>query len=129
MDGCPSRTQAEAEPRKDFAMDIAAQNRNTKMEKSGGNNVNERDSLSPMCDPSGALCNPAEILAVMFPYREDEDDPPRLVPVADMTPSGAKNDNSTTPPTSPIRRGRFLVWPVSLEGPYLTTSAPSSPGF
>lgn len=92
-------------------------------------NSREGKALSHVCGAGGVLCNPAEILSNIFPFHEGDEDPPSLIPAdSSAVQSGVKNDN-VTPPTSPIRRGRFLVWPVSLGGPLVATSASSSPGY
>lgn len=85
--------------------------------------------LSQVCGPSGVFCDPSEILRVIFPNRgEDEDIPLSVIPVAEhATDSGNGNVDNLTPPTSPVRRGRFLVWPVS-SGNFRVASTPSSPG-
>lgn len=115
------------------------------MEKGGGSDI--AHGGFHVCD--GVLCNPAEILGAIFPHgggggrgggcEEEEaefvegDAPHGLAApapaVAVAVPASA---GSPTPMASPIRRGRFLVWPVSLEAPWIgaaTAAAASGPGY
>jgi hypothetical protein len=113
------------------------------MEKSNSSSsIEQGAAFSHICGSDVVLCNPADILSSIFQchnHGDDGEDPPRLVPadpattlattrlgdgvvkVNDNNSSSSSSNSNFTPPTSPIRRGRFLVWPVSLS------AAPSSP--
>lgn len=92
-------------------------------------------NVGGMCGANGVLCSSGSVLESIFPYLSNNcnDDVDTTSPRDVRTVIGGTNGPATSL-TKPIRRGRFLVWPVVVDcgapltacGPIAITSSSSS---
>jgi hypothetical protein len=87
-----------------------------------------RCSIGGICGVNGVLCSSGSVLESMFPYLSYKcnDDVDMTSPRDVRTVVGGSGGAATISPlTTPIRRGRFLVWPVVEDcGAPLTACGP-----
>jgi hypothetical protein len=69
-----------------------------------------------ICGANGVLCNSGDIFDSIFPYiSQNKNDNSRTMSPRDVRTIVGTDAANITPSSKPIRRGRFLVWPVALD--------------